>query len=54
MEAKEAVEALALAIVGNVVSDLIVKAIGARADKRDEEAPEPEREPKHMQDTEAK
>lgn len=51
MEAKEAVEALALAIVGNVVSDLIVKAMDARAGKRDEEAPEPEREPKHMRET---
>lgn len=54
MEAKEAVEALALAIVGNVVSDLIVKAMDARADKRDEEAPEPEREAKRMRGTEAK
>lgn len=53
MEAKEAVESLVLAIVGNVVSDLVVKTIEARTGKADKEAPEPEREAKHMRETEA-
>lgn len=50
MNAKETLEALALAIVGNVISDRITKAIEARAA---EKASKPERKPKHMRDEEA-
>lgn len=45
MNARESLEALALAVAGNVISDRIVKAMDARAKK---EAPRPEHRPKHM------
>ena len=51
MNAKESLEALALAIVGNVISDRIVKAMDARAK---EKAPKPEEKPKHLRDEEAR
>ncbi len=50
MNAKETLEALALAIIGNVISDRITKAMDARATGK---ASKPEREPKHMRDEEA-
>ncbi len=51
MNAKETLEALALAIIGNVVSDRITKAMDARAE---EKAPKPVLKPKHMRGEEAK
>ncbi len=47
MNAKETLETLAIAIIGNVVSDRITKAIDARAKEKE---PKPASRPKHMRD----
>lgn len=47
MNAKETLETLAIAIIGNVVSDRITRAIDARAKEKE---PKPASQPKHMRD----